>query len=158
MQERSWTLGDENVDELYEYNNLGVYKNYCGSFNANIDENIEKIRKKARIIFSANINRHKTSPLIYVKYWKQVCLPSLLLGSEIFSLTSTKYDLIANCGLNGGVPWLCGTNGALCFFCKDEAEDCSHFSFKANFSPLWQNLNSKILLMNPTDFSLHIHL
>ena len=42
MQERSWTLGAENVDELYEYKNLGVYKNYCGSFNANIDESIEK--------------------------------------------------------------------------------------------------------------------
>ena len=35
--------------------------------------------------------------------------------------------LIANYGLNGGVPWLRGTNGALCFFCKEEIEDCSHF-------------------------------
>ena len=64
--------------------------------------------------------------------------------------------LIANYGLNGGVPWLCGTNGALCFFCKEEVEDCSHFflrceTFKANFSSLWQNLNSKILLFYPTD-------
>ena len=64
--------------------------------------------------------------------------------------------LIANYGLNGGVPWLRGTNGALCFFCKEEVEDCSHFflrceTFKANFSSLWQNLNSKILLFNPTD-------
>ena len=42
MQERSWTLGVETVDELYEDN-----KNYCGSFNANINENIEKPRKKA---------------------------------------------------------------------------------------------------------------
>ena len=61
--------------------------------------------------------------------------------------------LIANYDLNGGVP---GTNSALCFFWKDEVEDCSHFSlpcgtFKANFSSLWQNLNSKILLLNPTD-------
>ena len=51
IQERSWTLGVENVDELYEYKNLGVYKNYCGSFNANIDENIEKTGKKAGMIF-----------------------------------------------------------------------------------------------------------
>ena len=51
MQERSWTLGVENVDELYEYKILGVYKNYCGSFDANIDENIEKTRKKAGMIF-----------------------------------------------------------------------------------------------------------
>ena len=33
--------------------------------------------------------------------------------------------LIANYGLNGGVPWLRGTNGALCFFCKEEVEDFS---------------------------------
>ena len=26
MQERSWTLGVENVDELYEYKNSGIYK------------------------------------------------------------------------------------------------------------------------------------
>ena len=32
----------ETVDELYEYENLGVYKNYCGSFNANVDEIIGK--------------------------------------------------------------------------------------------------------------------
>ena len=46
MQERSWTLGVENVDELYEYKNLGVYTNYCGSFVANVDENIEKLARK----------------------------------------------------------------------------------------------------------------
>ena len=97
MQERSWTLGVENVDELYEYKNLGVYKNYCGSFVANIDENIEKTRKKAGMIFSVNIDRRKTNPLIYVKYWKQVCLPSLIFGSEIFSLTPTLLSRLERC-------------------------------------------------------------
>ena len=97
MQETSWTLGTENVDELYEYRNLGVYKNYCGSFNANIDENIEKTCKKAGMIFSANIDKHKTSPLSYVMYWKQVCLPSLLFGSEIFSLTPALLSRLERC-------------------------------------------------------------
>ena len=40
MQERSWTLGVENVDELYEYKNLGVYRNYCGSFK--VDDYLRK--------------------------------------------------------------------------------------------------------------------
>ena len=35
--------------------------------------------------------------------------------------------LIANHSLNGGVPWLRRTNSALCFFCKEEVEGCSHF-------------------------------
>ena len=32
MKEREWTLGDTKVDELYEYKNLGVLKNYADSF------------------------------------------------------------------------------------------------------------------------------
>ena len=28
MQSRNWVLGDDNVDELYEYKNLGILKNY----------------------------------------------------------------------------------------------------------------------------------
>ena len=35
MKEREWTLGDTKVDELYEYKNLGVLKNYAGSFTSN---------------------------------------------------------------------------------------------------------------------------
>ena len=58
---------------------------------------LKKTRKKAGMIFSANINRRKTNPLIYVKYWKQVCLPSLIFGSEIFSLTSTLLSRLEHC-------------------------------------------------------------
>ena len=35
MKEREWTLGDTKVDELYEYKNLDVLKNYAGSFTSN---------------------------------------------------------------------------------------------------------------------------
>ena len=28
MKEREWTVGDTKVEELYEYKNLGVLKNY----------------------------------------------------------------------------------------------------------------------------------
>ena len=52
MQNRNWVLGDDNVDELYEYKNLGILKNYVGSFSSNIDDNIEKTQKKAGMIFS----------------------------------------------------------------------------------------------------------
>ena len=42
MKERTWVLGGESVAELYEYKNLGVAKNYIGSFSTNADDNIEK--------------------------------------------------------------------------------------------------------------------
>ena len=52
MNEREWLLGDESVDELYEYKNLGVVKNYRGSFSSNVQDNIDKTQKSMNDIFS----------------------------------------------------------------------------------------------------------
>ena len=87
MKTREWILGGDTVDELYEYRNLGVLKNYIGSFSSNVDDNIEKTRNKAGMIFSSHLDRGKVNPLIYVKFWRQACLPSLLFGAELFTLT-----------------------------------------------------------------------
>ena len=87
MKKREWALGEDTVEDLYEYKNLGVLKNYCGSFASNISDNIDKTRKKAGMIFSPNVDRRKTNSLIYVKFWGQACLPSLLFGAELFTLT-----------------------------------------------------------------------
>ena len=46
MNEREWRLGDDIVEELYEYKNVGVLKNYIGSFSSDVTDNIEKTRKK----------------------------------------------------------------------------------------------------------------
>ena len=46
LKNREWLLGDTKVQELYEYKNLNVLKNYFGSFSSNIDDNIDKTRKK----------------------------------------------------------------------------------------------------------------
>ena len=45
MKEREWMLEDAIVNELYEYKNLGVLKNYVNSFASNVEDNIEKARK-----------------------------------------------------------------------------------------------------------------
>ena len=97
MKEREWTLGDTKVDELYEYKNLGVLKNYAGSFTSNILDNIEKTRKKAGMIFSSDFDRRKTKPLIYIKFWKQECLPCLLFGAELFSLNKSQLCQLERC-------------------------------------------------------------
>ena len=99
MQDRKWFLGESSVDELYECKNLGVTKNYVGSFSSNVEDNIEKTRKKARMLFSANINRCRTSPLVYVKFWRQACLPALLFGSELFTLISSQLLQLERCQL-----------------------------------------------------------
>ena len=69
MKERKWNLGDDNVNELYKYKNLGVVKNYTGSFSSNVEENIGKTCKKAGMLFSANLDHRKVNPLVYIKLW-----------------------------------------------------------------------------------------
>ena len=51
INDRDWVLGNGSVDELYEYKTLGVVKKFIGSFSSNVDENIDKTRKKVGIIF-----------------------------------------------------------------------------------------------------------
>ena len=96
MKERTRVLGGESVAELYEYKNLGVVKNYIGSFSTNADDNIDKSRKKAGILSSSNFDRRKVNPLTYIKFWSQACLPTLLYGTELFTLSPTlltKFEL-----------------------------------------------------------------
>ena len=50
-----------------------------------VPDNIERLGK-AGTIFSSKFDRHKTNPLVHIKFWKQACLPSLLFGSELFTL------------------------------------------------------------------------
>ena len=97
MKESEWALGDDTVEELYECKYLGVLKNYCGSFASNISDNIDKTRKKAGMIFSSNADRRKTNPLIYVKCWRQACLPSLLFGAELFTITRSLLLELERC-------------------------------------------------------------
>ena len=78
MKEREWILGDDTVDELYEYKSPGVLENYIGSFSSNVEDNIDKTRKKAGMIFSSNFDRRKVNPFVHIKFWSQACLPSLL--------------------------------------------------------------------------------
>ena len=93
IKEREWILGDVTVDELYEYKNLGVLKNYIGSFSSNVEDNMDKTWK---MIFSSNFDRRRVNPFIY-KFWSQACLPSLLHGSELFTLKSSLLAKLERC-------------------------------------------------------------
>ena len=68
-----------------------------GSFSSNADENTDKTRKKWGIIFSWNFDRRKVSPLIYIKFWRQACLPTLLYGTELFTLTPFLLTKLERC-------------------------------------------------------------
>ena len=80
---------DLKVDEPYEYKNFGVLKNYVDLFSSNIDDNMDNTRKQLGMIFSSDLDNRKANPLIYVKFWRQACLSTLLYGAERFTLTPT---------------------------------------------------------------------
>ena len=89
------------------------------------------------------------------------------LSPEKFSAITAEYpDLVCRLhvqirmmgwlGLNGGIPWLLNTDGALCFVCKSDIETLDHFlfncpAFHQNFEMLWSSLNHKIKNCNPVD-------
>ena len=59
-------------------------------------------------------------------------------------------------GINGGIPWLLTTDGALCFVCKSDTETLDHFlfncpAFRQNFEMLWSSLYHKIKNCNLVD-------
>ena len=56
MKELKWILGNDNVKELYEY------KNYIGSFSSNVEENIDKTRKKQECYFQRTLIVVKLTP------------------------------------------------------------------------------------------------
>ena len=53
--------------------------------------------RKAGMIFSSNFDRRKVGPLIYIKLWREACLPTLLYGTELFTLTPTLLVKLERC-------------------------------------------------------------
>ena len=49
------------------------------------------------MLFSANFDRRKVNPLVYIKLWRQACLPSLLYGTELFTITPTLLKKFERC-------------------------------------------------------------
>ena len=54
---------------------------------SSVDNNIEKTCSNAGMTFSSNLDRWKVNLLIFIKFWRQGCLPSILFGAELFTLT-----------------------------------------------------------------------
>ena len=49
------------------------------------------------MIFSSNFDRRKANPFIYIRFWSQACLPSLLYGSELSTLISSLLAKLERC-------------------------------------------------------------
>ena len=72
------------------------------------------------------------------------------------SRLDVQVRLMGNLGLNGSLPWLRNTDGAICFISKEDIEVWTHlfldcFYFRNNFESLWNELKFKIAGSDPTD-------
>ena len=75
---------------------------------------------------------------------------------DLVSRLHIQTRLMGNFGLNGGIPWICNTDGAICFLCKVDIETVSHFlldcpNFREHFDSLWANLTVKVKKFNDID-------
>ena len=97
MKEREWILGDGIVDGLYEYKNLGVLKNYIGSFSCNVEDSIDKTRKKASRSFRLILIVAKLTLSYTSRFGAKYVCPVHFNGSELFTLTSSLLAKLDRC-------------------------------------------------------------
>ena len=75
---------------------------------------------------------------------------------DLVSRMHVQVRLMGNLGLNGSLPWLQNTDGAICFICKEDIESVTHFFldysyFRNIFESLGDKLKIKIARSNPID-------
>ena len=73
---------------------------------------------------------------------------------DLVSRLHVQVRLNGNLCLNGSLPWLQNTDGAICFICKEDIESVTHFFrdcsyFRNNFESLWDKLKIKIARSTP---------
>ena len=64
--------------------------------------------------------------------------------------------LMGNFGLNGRIPWITNTDGALCFVCKRDNETLGYFlfgcpNFREHLTHFGQTFAPKVTTSNPLD-------
>ena len=96
-QNRNWSLGPDHMDEEDEYVNLGVYKNYCGSFSKSVDENIAKTRKKGWYAVLIKFCWKMCKPNDLFKILEARLHSNAIFGAEIWSLASTHLEKLERC-------------------------------------------------------------
>ena len=73
---------------------------------------------------------------------------------DLVSRMHIQIRLMGNFAFNGGELWHVGTNGFLCFICKEGTEDVTHFLldcpfFKENVDSVWFNIKDRITETTP---------
>ena len=70
---------------------------------------------------------------------------------DLISRVHVQMRLMGNFGLDGSLPWLQNTGGAICFICKGDIESVTHLFLDCSYESFWNYLKFKIAGSNPTD-------
>ena len=49
------------------------------------------------MLFFADFYRRRINPMVYIKFWKQACIPALLFGAELWTVTKSGIEKFERC-------------------------------------------------------------
>ena len=49
------------------------------------------------MLYSADFDRRRKNPMVYIKFWRQACIPALLFGAELWTVTKSGLDKLERC-------------------------------------------------------------
>ena len=53
--------------------------------------------KKQECYSLLNFDRRKMNPMVYIKFWRQACIPALLFGAELWTVTKSGLEKLERC-------------------------------------------------------------
>ena len=130
------------AEALHKYELLHCFKNWHNSSTFPIYSSWKKIVRDKICDFEGRAwdSFRESHPNMRVV---QSCLenvPPFRFWSLVNQL-HVQVRLIGNFGLNGSLPWLQNTGGAICFICKEDIESLTHFFSTALISEAILNLS-----------------
>ena len=81
MKERTWVLGGESVAEFMSIKTLVLLKTILGHSPPMLMIISIKLEKKPVCYSPRTLTGGRSTPLTYIKFWRQACLPTLLYGT-----------------------------------------------------------------------------
>ena len=49
------------------------------------------------MLFSADFDSRRMNPMVYIKFWRQACIPALLFGAELWTVTKSGLTKLERC-------------------------------------------------------------
>ena len=49
------------------------------------------------MLFSADFDRRRMNPMVYITFWRQPCIPALLFGAELWTVTKSGLEKLERC-------------------------------------------------------------